>query len=89
MRSGKTGDIFMDSLSETGWEAIESGTGCVGGSVNHAGVRGEVDDGVEGKKRRAKRDKEIKCFSTRAVESFEVLNVSDEILYDDDQSWLS
>ncbi|GAA5895369.1 hypothetical protein JCM8208_005991 [Rhodotorula glutinis] len=53
VRSGKTGGIFMKSLTREGWDAIESGKplGTPGG-----------------------RDKEIKCFSTRAVESFEVLN---------------
>ncbi|GAA5950310.1 hypothetical protein JCM21900_001111 [Sporobolomyces salmonicolor] len=55
VRSGKTGEIFMQSLTKEGWEAIESGRppqGAPGGG----------------------KDKEIKCFSTRAVESFEVLN---------------
>ncbi|GAA5888173.1 hypothetical protein JCM5296_000218 [Sporobolomyces johnsonii] len=55
VRSGKTGGIFMQSLTKEGWEAIESGRpqqGATGGG----------------------KDKEIKCFSTRAVESFEVLN---------------
>lgn len=53
VRSGKTGGIFMKSLTREGWDAIESGT-----PVSTPGGR----------------DKEIKCFSTRAVESFEVLN---------------
>lgn len=55
VRSGKTGGIFMNSLTKDGWEAIESG----------------VTPGVRDK---GKKDKEIKCFSTRPVESFEVLN---------------
>ncbi|GAA6001398.1 hypothetical protein JCM10207_006648 [Rhodosporidiobolus poonsookiae] len=54
VKSGKTGGIFMKSLTREGWDAIESG---------------KPLGGKEGKK-----DKAIKCFSTRAVESFEVLN---------------
>ncbi|GAA5895934.1 hypothetical protein JCM6882_005563 [Rhodosporidiobolus microsporus] len=55
VKSGKTGGIFMKSLTREGWDAIESGK--------------PINEGREGKK-----DKAIKCFSTRAVESFEVLN---------------
>ncbi|BGP16445.1 hypothetical protein JCM10213v2_004447 [Rhodosporidiobolus nylandii] len=54
VKSGKTGGIFMKSLTREGWDAIENGRPL---------------GGKEGKK-----DKAIKCFSTRAVESFEVLN---------------
>ncbi|ORY89383.1 hypothetical protein BCR35DRAFT_288081 [Leucosporidium creatinivorum] len=56
VRSGKTGGIFMKSLTRDGWESIESG-----GAERVAG---------KGKGK----DKEIKCFVTRPVESFEVLN---------------
>ncbi|GAA5983098.1 hypothetical protein JCM10908_000154 [Rhodotorula pacifica] len=56
IRSGKTGGIFMKSLTREGWEAIENGKPL---PQNSAG---------KGK------DKAIKCFSTRPVESFEVLN---------------
>jgi NAD+ kinase len=56
VRSGKTGGIFMKSLTRDGWESIESG-----GAERTAG---------KGKGK----DKEIKCFVTRPVESFEVLN---------------
>ncbi|GAA5828922.1 hypothetical protein JCM11251_005919 [Rhodosporidiobolus azoricus] len=56
VKSGKTGGIFMKSLTREGWDAIESG-------------KPVSEGGREGKK-----DKAIKCFSTRAVESFEVLN---------------
>ena len=59
MRSGKTGGIFMNSLTKDGWEAIESGSG------------GGAQDTRE---KAGKKDREIKCFSTRPVESFEVLN---------------
>ncbi|GAA6059017.1 hypothetical protein JCM10212_001242 [Sporobolomyces blumeae] len=58
VKSGKTGGIFMKSLTREGWDAIESGRPAIK-RTDSAG--------------RAK-DKEIKCFSTRAVESFEVLN---------------
>jgi NAD+ kinase len=59
VRSGKTGGIFMQSLTRDGWESIESG------GVDQAREKGS---GGKGK------DKEIKCFVTRPVESFEVLN---------------
>ena len=58
VRSGKTGGIFMNSLTKSGWDAIEAS----GGSGEKRETKGKG------------RDKEIKCFSTRAVESFEVLN---------------
>lgn len=58
MKSGKTGGIFMNSLNKDGWQSIESG------------ASGERSGGGKGKGK----DKEIKCFVTRAVESFEVLN---------------
>ncbi|GAA5894022.1 uncharacterized protein JCM6883_003698 [Sporobolomyces salmoneus] len=57
VKSGKTGGIFMESLTREGWDAIESGK-----------PPGKREGSGTGK------DKEIKCFSTRAVESFEVLN---------------
>ncbi|GAA5962343.1 hypothetical protein JCM3765_002945 [Sporobolomyces pararoseus] len=57
VKSGKTGGIFMKSLTREGWDAIESGR-----------PAGKGEGSGKGK------DKEIKCFSTRAVESFEVLN---------------
>lgn len=57
VKSGKTGGIFMKSLTREGWDAIESGKPATKGDSSGKG-----------------KDKEIKCFSTRAVESFEVLN---------------
>lgn len=53
------GDILLNQVDAEGWEALE-------------GTRPEDDD----KKSKAKRkkDKEIMCFSTRPVETFEVLN---------------
>lgn len=61
IRSGKTGGIFMKSLTREGWEAIENGKPLSPKSTRAAGAG-------QGK------DKAIKCFSTRPVESFEVLN---------------
>ena len=53
------GDILLNQVDAEGWEALE-------------GTRHDDDD----KKTKAKRkkDKEIMCFSTRPVETFEVLN---------------
>lgn len=59
MRTG-SGDIFMNSLTKDGWEAIESG------GINRAKQQGQPG--------RSGKDKEIKCFSTFPSESFEVLN---------------
>lgn len=59
VRSGKTGGIFMNSLGKSGWESIESSD-----NNKQQGRQG----GRNGK------DKEIKCFMTKAVETFEVLN---------------
>lgn len=61
IRSGKTGGIFMKSLTREGWEAIENGKPL-------SASTGGTGHGGKGK------DKAIKCFSTRPVESFEVLN---------------
>jgi NAD+ kinase len=60
VRSGKTGGIFMNNLTQDGWEAIESGG--AGSSSSRKTGKGKG------------KDKEIKCFSTRPVESFVVLN---------------
>ena len=62
VKKADTGEILMKNLEEGGWEALEGGW-----SANEA-----IKDGKEGKK--SKKDKEIMCFSTRPVESFEVLN---------------
>lgn len=74
IRSGKTGDIFMDNLSESGWEAIESGSG-VGAARGHPDQPERDGNEKKSTRRSKRRDKEIKCFSTRPAESFEVLNV--------------
>ncbi|THV06787.1 ATP-NAD kinase [Dendrothele bispora CBS 962.96] len=58
VKKGETGEIMMRNVEQGGWEALEGGWS--GGP------------GVEGGK--ACRDKEIMCFTTRPVETFEVLN---------------
>lgn len=59
VKKGETGEIMMKNLEKGGWEALEGGwTG--GYSV------------TEGKSNI--KDKEIMCFTTRAAETFEVLN---------------
>ncbi|TFK54034.1 ATP-NAD kinase [Heliocybe sulcata] len=61
IKKADTGEILMRNLEKTGWEAIEGGWSHI------------MPDGKDGDKKSAK-DKEIMCFSTRPVESFEVLN---------------
>lgn len=58
VKKAETGEIMMRNLEKGGWEALECGY--------HAD---QVATGG-----RCGRDKEIKCFTTRPVESFEVLN---------------
>jgi NAD+ kinase len=81
IRSGKTGDIFMDNLSESGWEAIESGSGIDGRQRPKEDVETDGSTTPLKKKRSKRADKEIKCFSTRPAESFEVLNVRSRKLF--------
>ncbi|KAJ7497121.1 ATP-NAD kinase-like domain-containing protein [Mycena latifolia] len=59
VKKGQTGEIMMKNVEQGGWEALEGGWS--GGPL------------PEGSKATAK-DKAIMCFSTRAVETFEVLN---------------
>ena len=82
IKSGKTGEIILNSVKNCGWDAIESPNPDSGHRP-----RSELrpDDEVElpsmektsskkGKKGKKCRDKEIMCFSTRPIETFEVLN---------------
>ncbi|KDQ57717.1 hypothetical protein JAAARDRAFT_130629, partial [Jaapia argillacea MUCL 33604] len=62
IKKADTGEILMKNLEKKGWEAIEGGWS----------IHNPVADGKDGCK--AGKDKEIMCFSTRPVESFEVLN---------------
>jgi len=58
VKKAETGEIMMRNLEKGGWEALECGY--------HA------DQMATGG--RCGKDKEIMCFTTRPVESFEVLN---------------
>lgn len=58
VKKGETGEIIMKNVEKGGWEALEGGWN--GGYAPEAGKSGK--------------DKEIMCFTTRAVETFEVLN---------------
>lgn len=59
VKKGETGEIMMKDIRNGGWEAVEAGWS--GGSASQ-------DVG------KCMKDKEIMCFTTRPVESFEVLN---------------
>jgi len=58
VRSGKTGEIFMNDLESGGWARIEGQSPGGAGKGPGGGAR----------------DREVMCFSTRPVETFEVLN---------------
>ncbi len=64
------GEILIGQVDKAGWEALEGNHGPKT-PVDERGGRVSAD-GVFG--RRKKKDKEIMCFSTRPVETFEVLN---------------
>ena len=59
VKKGETGEIMMKNIEKGGWEALEGGWG--GGF--------SLCDGKCNTK-----DKEIMCFTTRPMETFEVLN---------------
>ncbi|KAL5528281.1 hypothetical protein ACEPAF_7417 [Sanghuangporus sanghuang] len=59
IKKADTGEIWMRNLEKGGWEALEGGWG--------EGLT--IKDG-----KKCSKDKEIMCFTTRPVESFEVLN---------------
>ncbi|TKY90777.1 hypothetical protein EX895_000775 [Sporisorium graminicola] len=82
IKSGKTGEIILNSVKNCGWDAIESPNP----DASHQ-RRSDLrpDDEVvlpsmekksnrKGRSGKKGRDKEIMCFSTRPVETFEVLN---------------
>lgn len=64
IKSGRTGEIIMRNVREGGWERIERPGGMACGNND--------DDGATGGP--PKKDREVMCFSTRPVETFEVLN---------------
>ncbi|KAJ7594721.1 ATP-NAD kinase-like domain-containing protein [Mycena floridula] len=59
VKKGETGEIMMKNVEKGGWEALEGGW-------NSPFTAPEAG--------RGSKDKEIMCFTTRAVETFEVLN---------------
>ncbi|KAJ6593697.1 ATP-NAD kinase-like domain-containing protein [Mycena capillaripes] len=60
VKKGQTGEIMMKNVEQGGWEALEGGWS--GATLPEQGGKA------------ATKDKSIMCFSTRAVETFEVLN---------------
>jgi len=58
VKKAETGEIMMRNLEKGGWEALE------GGCYGHERERDS----------KYSKDREIMCFTTRPVESFEVLN---------------
>lgn len=68
IKSGKTGEIIMKTVREEGWEKIEKAR-----DPNRSDQSDE-EEPVMRSNERPKRDKEVMCFSTRPVETFEVLN---------------
>ncbi|KAL4080200.1 ATP-NAD kinase-like domain-containing protein [Scleroderma yunnanense] len=59
VKKGETGEIMMKDMKNSGWEAVEGGW---------SGTSAMLDGG------KCMKDKEIMCFTTRPVETFEVLN---------------
>ncbi|KAF9006775.1 ATP-NAD kinase [Hymenopellis radicata] len=59
VKKGETGEIMMKNVEKGGWEALEGGWNG-GFAMNEGG--------------KSAKDKEIMCFTTRPVETFEVLN---------------
>lgn len=84
IKSGKTGEIIMKSIKESGWKGIEDPErkNCLGLKEEEFGSpkreeEGEKVNGAFGKNNergKGKKDKEVMCFYTRPVETFEVLN---------------
>lgn len=82
IRSGKTGEIIMKGVQNCGWDSIETPLpqkGDLRGTYTESTdaartdeqIRRPVDHETQG---RSKKDKEVMCFSTRPVETFEVIN---------------
>lgn len=78
IRSGQTGEIFMQRLGQNGWQGLEDA--CGGSGSNSPGMtrleKLQKRDATPEKdaKTGGFKDKEIMCFHTKPVESFEVLN---------------
>jgi len=60
VKKGETGEIMMKDVNKGGWEALEGGWPGAGFTTSEGG--------------KCSKDKEIMCFTTRPVETFEVLN---------------
>lgn len=82
IKSGKTGEIILNSVKNCGWDVIESPNPDPS-HQRRSDLRPddevvlpsmEKEPAKKGKKGKKCRDKEIMCFSTRPVETFEVLN---------------
>lgn len=61
VKKADTGEILMKNLEKGGWEALEGG-GAASVTNSHCSASSKC------------KDREIMCFTTRPVESFEVLN---------------
>ncbi len=81
IKSGKTGEIILNSVKNCGWDAIESPD--PDSHQPHSALRQDEEVVLPSMDKRSRkkgkggkkcRDKEIMCFSTRPVETFEVLN---------------
>ncbi|CBQ67962.1 related to UTR1 (associated with ferric reductase activity) [Sporisorium reilianum SRZ2] len=82
IKSGKTGEIILNSVKNCGWDAIES-PDPDSSHQRRSDLRPDDEvvlpsmekrSGKKGNSGKKCRDKEIMCFSTRPVETFEVLN---------------
>ena len=62
VKKGETGEIMMKNVEKGGWEALEGGW-----SGSHSALQDVASS-------KPCRDREIMCFTTRPVETFEVLN---------------
>ncbi|KIY63344.1 ATP-NAD kinase [Cylindrobasidium torrendii FP15055 ss-10] len=58
VKKGDTGEILMKNVEKGGWEAVEGGW----------------SGGISNESAKPSKDREIMCFTTRPVETFEVLN---------------
>jgi NAD+ kinase len=88
IKSGKTGEIIMRSIAQGGWDRIEGQmptgrdlrgryTEGGGGPASEEEQRATTAEAAEAESKDsgcARKDKEVMCFSTRPVETFEVLN---------------
>lgn len=88
IKSGKTGEIIMRSIAQGGWDRIEGQmpagrdlrgryTENGGGPADEDEQRATTEEAAAAEKQDsgcARKDKEVMCFSTRPVETFEVLN---------------